>query len=50
MPALFPGGLDDFITLVVPELRRRGLFRDVYEASTLRGNLGVKVPRTSPAV
>ena len=41
MGALFSGGLEDFITLVVPELRRRGLFREEYEGRTLRENLGI---------
>ena len=45
MPPWLPGGLDDFIELVLPELRRRGLFRDEYEADTLRGNLGLPLPR-----
>jgi FMN-dependent oxidoreductase (nitrilotriacetate monooxygenase family) len=36
-----PDGLDDFVTLVLPELRRRGLFRTEYEATTLRGHLGL---------
>jgi FMN-dependent oxidoreductase (nitrilotriacetate monooxygenase family) len=36
-----PDSLDDFIRLVVPELRRRGLFRHDYEGKTLRENLGV---------
>lgn len=45
MPPWLPGGLDDFIELVLPELRRRGLFRDEYEADTLRGNLGLPQPR-----
>lgn len=44
MPPLFPTGLQDFTTLVVPELRRRGLFRENYEGRTLRENLGVKKP------
>jgi FMN-dependent oxidoreductase (nitrilotriacetate monooxygenase family) len=44
MPATLPGGLDDFIELVLPELRRRGLFRDDYEATTLRGHLGSRPP------
>ena len=35
-----PGGLDDFVDLVVPELQRRGLFRREYEGVTLRENLG----------
>ncbi|MEK1851455.1 MAG: LLM class flavin-dependent oxidoreductase [Phyllobacterium sp.] len=44
MGAYFPGGLEDFITLVIPELRRRGLFREEYEGRTLRENLGIKIP------
>ena len=44
MPATLPGGLDDFIELVLPELRRRGLVREEYEATTLRGNLGSRPP------
>ena len=41
MPPLFPGGLEDFVALVIPELRRRRLFRDAYEGVTLRQNLGL---------
>lgn len=44
MPPTVPGGLDDFIELVIPELRRRGLFRTEYEGRTLRENLGLKHP------
>ncbi len=44
MAPLMPGGLADFIELVVPELRRRGLFRTEYEGTTLRENLGLKRP------
>ncbi|WP_422002655.1 LLM class flavin-dependent oxidoreductase [Reyranella sp.] len=44
MPAWLPGSLEDFVDLVVPELQRRGLFRTQYEASTLRGNLGLPKP------
>jgi FMN-dependent oxidoreductase (nitrilotriacetate monooxygenase family) len=40
-PSHLPGGLDDFATLVVPELQRRGLFRTEYEGTTLRENLGL---------
>src|SRR4029453_11821501 len=36
-----PGGLDDFVDRVVPELQRRGLFRREYEGKTLRENLGL---------
>ncbi|PSJ52094.1 LLM class flavin-dependent oxidoreductase [Kumtagia ephedrae] len=41
MPAYFPGELDNFVDLVIPELQRRGLFRTAYEGSTLRRNLGL---------
>ena len=39
-----PGGLDDFVDMVVPELQRRGLFRKEYEGQTLRENLGLPRP------
>jgi alkanesulfonate monooxygenase len=39
-----PGGLDDFVARVVPELQRRGLFRTEYEGKTLRENLGLARP------
>ena len=39
-----PGGLDDFVDLVVPELQRRGLFRREYEGRTLRDHLGLQRP------
>jgi FMN-dependent oxidoreductase (nitrilotriacetate monooxygenase family) len=39
-----PAGLDDFVDLVVPELQRRGIFRERYEGATLRENLGLKRP------
>ncbi|TKV74021.1 LLM class flavin-dependent oxidoreductase [Bradyrhizobium elkanii] len=44
MPATVPGGLKDFIELVVPELRRRGKFRSAYSGQTLRENIGLKRP------
>lgn len=44
MAPIMPGGLKDFIDLVVPELRRRGLFRTEYEGATLRENLGLARP------
>jgi FMN-dependent oxidoreductase (nitrilotriacetate monooxygenase family) len=40
-----PGGLDDFVDHVVPELQRRGLFRTEYEGTTLRENLGLPRPK-----
>lgn len=39
-----PGGLDDFVNMVVPELQRRSLFRNEYEGRTLRENLGLPRP------
>jgi FMN-dependent oxidoreductase (nitrilotriacetate monooxygenase family) len=36
-----PGTYEDFARLVVPELRRRGLFRAGFEGTTLRENLGL---------
>ncbi len=44
MPPYLPGGLDDFVNLVIPELQRRGLFRTEYEGRTLRENLGLPRP------
>ncbi len=44
MPAWLPGSLKDFVELVIPELQRRGQFRTEYEATTLRGNLGLPKP------
>jgi FMN-dependent oxidoreductase (nitrilotriacetate monooxygenase family) len=40
-----PGGLDDFVARVVPELQGRGIFRSEYEGPTLRDNLGLPRPR-----
>jgi len=39
MPPTLPGGLDDLLDLVVPELQHRGLFRKAYDSTTLRGHL-----------
>ena len=44
MPPVLPVALQDFVTEVVPELQRRGLFRTAYEGATLRANLGLKWP------
>ncbi|MDU6673945.1 MAG: nitrilotriacetate monooxygenase, partial [Bradyrhizobium sp.] len=50
MAPTLPTGLEDFIRLVVPELRRRGLFREEYEGRTLRDHLGLRRPqRRKPA-
>jgi N-acetyl-S-(2-succino)cysteine monooxygenase len=48
-PATLPGGLNDFVDQVMPELRDRGLFRTEYEGTTLRDHLGLPRPVTPPA-
>lgn len=40
-----PGGYEDFVRLVVPELQRRGLFRKEYTGNTLREHLGLARPQ-----
>ncbi|MDR5784774.1 LLM class flavin-dependent oxidoreductase [Caballeronia sp. LZ065] len=40
-PPILPTGMDDMSDFLVPELRRRGLFRSRYEGTTLRANLGL---------
>jgi FMN-dependent oxidoreductase (nitrilotriacetate monooxygenase family) len=42
-----PAGLDDFVAKVVPQLQRRGIFRDRYEGRTLREHLGLPRPENS---
>jgi alkanesulfonate monooxygenase len=44
IPTHLPGGIEDFVELVVPELQRRGRLRTAYEGSTLRDNLGLPHP------
>jgi alkanesulfonate monooxygenase len=44
LPPWLPGGLEDVVDLVVPEMQRRGLFRTAYEGPTLREILGVPYP------
>ena len=39
-----PGAYEDVVRLVVPELQRRGLFRDRYTGTTLREHLGIARP------
>lgn len=41
---VLPHDLEDFVTLVVPELQKRGLLRTEYTALTLRGHLNLPVP------
>jgi FMN-dependent oxidoreductase (nitrilotriacetate monooxygenase family) len=45
-----PGAYEDVVRLVVPELQRRGLFRDRYEGVTLRDHLGIPRPSASQRV
>ncbi|HUO47635.1 MAG TPA: LLM class flavin-dependent oxidoreductase [Acidimicrobiales bacterium] len=42
-----PGAYEDVVRLVVPELRRRGVFRDHYSGTTLRDTLGLARPAPS---
>ncbi|MFC9437796.1 NtaA/DmoA family FMN-dependent monooxygenase [Nocardia sp. NPDC057030] len=44
VPHLTPGGLDEFVDRVVPELQERGSFRTEYTGSTLRDHLGLRHP------
>jgi len=39
-----PGGLDDVVDLLIPELQRRELFRRDYQGATLRDHLGLHRP------
>jgi FMN-dependent oxidoreductase (nitrilotriacetate monooxygenase family) len=48
MPPNLPGGLEDFVDQVVPDLQRRGLFRTEYTGRTLRDHYGLSRP-TNPA-
>lgn len=42
-----PGAYEDVVRMVIPELQRRGVFRDRYDGSTLRENLGLPRPGSS---
>ncbi|OWV94416.1 monooxygenase [Rhizobium sp. R72] len=42
-----PQGLDDVVNQLVPELQRRGIFRQDYEGTTLREHLGLARPANS---
>ena len=44
LPLTIPQGLADIVNDLLPELRRRGLFRTAYEGVTLRENLGLLRP------
>jgi FMN-dependent oxidoreductase (nitrilotriacetate monooxygenase family) len=49
MPPLLPSSLETFADQVIPELRRRGLFRNGYEGTTLRDHYGLPRPESSYA-
>jgi N-acetyl-S-(2-succino)cysteine monooxygenase len=49
-PTHLPGGCEDFVDMITPELQRRGLFRTEYEGRTLRENLGLKRPVNRHAI
>jgi FMN-dependent oxidoreductase (nitrilotriacetate monooxygenase family) len=39
-PFHFPGAIEEFVDLVVPELQRRGMMRTAYAGTTLKAHLG----------
>ncbi|HKO91005.1 MAG TPA: LLM class flavin-dependent oxidoreductase [Polyangiaceae bacterium] len=47
LPPLAPGGFISFAQKVVPELQRRGLFRQEYTGKTFRENLGLHRPENA---
>jgi FMN-dependent oxidoreductase (nitrilotriacetate monooxygenase family) len=46
MPDMFPSGAEIFVDHVVPELRKRGIFRREYTGTTLREHLGLPRPKS----
>jgi FMN-dependent oxidoreductase (nitrilotriacetate monooxygenase family) len=46
-PYLIPDGLDDIVTLLIPELQERGVYRTSYDGTTLRDHLGLRAPAAS---
>jgi len=44
LPTWLPGGLEEVVEMVIPEMQRRGLYRTAYEGRTLRENLGLAYP------
>ncbi|UJP39456.1 NtaA/DmoA family FMN-dependent monooxygenase [Cellulomonas palmilytica] len=43
-PWVVPGGLDDVVDRLVPELQERGAYRTEYTGTTLREHLGLRAP------
>jgi len=46
MPPILPAQFEVFIDHVLPILRRRGVFRSEYRATTLRGHFGLQRPQS----
>jgi alkanesulfonate monooxygenase SsuD/methylene tetrahydromethanopterin reductase-like flavin-dependent oxidoreductase (luciferase family) len=44
IPNGVPGGFDDVVDLLVPELQARGVYPAEYPGTTLRENLGLRAP------
>jgi FMN-dependent oxidoreductase (nitrilotriacetate monooxygenase family) len=44
LPTWLPGGLEEVVETVIPEMQRRGLYRTAYAGRTLRQNLGLAHP------
>ena len=45
-PYIVPGGLDEIVDWLVPELQERGVYRTEYTSTTLRDHLGLREPLT----
>lgn len=45
-----PGTFETFVEQVIPLLQSRGLYRNEYPATTLRGNLGLTIPQNKQVV
>lgn len=44
-----PGSFTEFVDQVIPILQERGLFRKAYKEKTLRGHLGLSIPKSKYA-
>lgn len=42
MPPSLPSCLEDFVEMIVPELQKRGLFKESYRGTSLREHLNLK--------
>jgi alkanesulfonate monooxygenase SsuD/methylene tetrahydromethanopterin reductase-like flavin-dependent oxidoreductase (luciferase family) len=43
-PTYLPGTFEEFVRLVIPELQRRGVYRNEYTGTTRRDHLGLARP------